>query len=449
MNNISSVLTLRKRPVTLLLSLLLAPAANGLDLQQAYKVAKQHDATFLAAGQRYESSKLDLPLAQSANKVNLIGTGGITQNYDHSSPDVGDSSSSDYQQSQLALSLNKNLYNVSISHNIDAAKIGVEIAGLQLGLAKEALISTVVADYLSVLSALDNEKLAKLERTAIEQQLDLATQRLDVGLGTKTDQYDAQARYESSNAGLIAAQNEVLNAQQSLESLMGQSLGADFKNSLRVLDSQNVNLQIDTSDAWLVAAVEKNLAYTIKQQQIDLQKIELARADNGRTPTLGLVVGASVADAGARSAQPGGGQSNWNVGLQGSIPLYQGGSIKLKQTKAAHALAAVESDAEQARRETDNTIRAARRGVQALQGQVQALALAVRANESGLESKAEGFKAGVTTNLDVLNGQRDLFRARRDHLKASYDLVNAVVQLERVSGGLNDADIARINKWLK
>ena len=45
--------------------------------------------------------------------------------------------------------------------------------------------------------------------------------------------------------------------------------------------------------------------------------------------------------------------------------------------------------------------------------------------------------------------QRDLFRTGRDYLQVSYDLVNAIVILERASGQLDDRDIVRINSWLK
>ncbi len=87
--------------------------------------------------------------------------------------------------------------------------------------------------------------------------------------------------------------------------------------------------------------------------------------------------------------------------------------------------------------------------MQSLQQQIQARREAVLAGRSALESKEEGFKAGVTTNIDVLNAQRDLFLAARDYLATSYDLVNAIVVLERSAGQLDEADVQQINSWLK
>ena len=48
----------------------------------------------------------------------------------------------------------------------------------------------------------------------------------------------------------------------------------------------------------------------------------------------------------------------------------------------------------------------------------------------------------------MLDAQRDLFRAERDHLKARYDYVLQVLLLEQLSGQLNEEDVSRVNRWL-
>ena len=131
------------------------------------------------------------------------------------------------------------------------------------------------------------------------------------------------------------------------------------------------------------------------------------------------------------------------------MPFYLGGSIKLRQEQAGYAQNSAKYAAEQSRRDTDRLIRAARRGVESLQRQTEALKESVVAGKSALESKEEGFKAGVTTNLIVLDAQRDLFRAGRDYFRASYDVINAFIILERAAGELDARDISLINTWLK
>ena len=80
--------------------------------------------------------------------------------------------------------------------------------------------------------------------------------------------------------------------------------------------------------------------------------------------------------------------------------------------------------------------------------QAEALAEAITAGESALEAKEEGFNAGLTTNLDVLDAQRDLSRSRTDYLRARYDYIISVLELEKAVGNLDEDDILRVNNWL-
>ena len=80
---------------------------------------------------------------------------------------------------------------------------------------------------------------------------------------------------------------------------------------------------------------------------------------------------------------------------------------------------------------------------------IEALRLAVIASESALEAKTEGFEAGINTNLDVLDAQRDLFRAKRDLLDASYTYILNLLRLKRAAGIASKDDLAHINRWLR
>lgn len=425
------------------------PSAYALDLLEAYGYAQQNDAAFESARQQYEAAKLDLPLAKSANKPSITTDADLTHIDDELRPDEGDAAIARYEQGKLAFSLNQNLYDRSTRYDIESADTSVQIATLQLGVAREDLITRTVAAYLDVLAALDNRRLAELQLAAIGEQLDLATQRLDVGLGTKTDQYDAQARFETANADLIGAKNEVINAQQALEALMSHSFQMKPKQEMQVLDNEKVSFDLIQGDDWVESVLPNNRNYRISLRQIDRQQIEVNRAKDARWPTFGLFAGANAANTSDGALLGASDRQTWNAGVRGSMPIYLGGSIKLKQQKAGYSLNATQADSEQVRRDSDRLIRAARRGVETLNRQVEARKQAVIAGKSALKSKEEGFKAGVTTNIDVLNAQRDLFLAGRDYLLASYDLVNAIVLLERAIGELDDDDVVRINGWLK
>ena len=51
--------------------------------------------------------------------------------------------------------------------------------------------------------------------------------------------------------------------------------------------------------------------------------------------------------------------------------------------------------------------------------------------------------------MDVLNADRDLFEARRDHAVARYAYILDVLRLKRAAGTLAEEDLHTVNAWLR
>ena len=134
--------------------------------------------------------------------------------------------------------------------------------------------------------------------------------------------------------------------------------------------------------------------------------------------------------------------------LSFKLPFYQGGLINAQIREAASNHSAARARYESAHREIQRKTRQAFLSINSQLRRISALAEAVTAGESALQAKEEGFAAGLTTNIDVLDAQRDLFRAERNYLKARYDYVLQVLLLEQLSGQLNEEDVSRVNRWL-
>ena len=59
-----------------------------------------------------------------------------------------------------------------------------------------------------------------------------------------------------------------------------------------------------------------------------------------------------------------------------------------------------------------------------------------------------GLEVGTRTTVDVLQSQRNLYRAQRDHARARYDYIMNTLRLKQVSGQLQLSDLLQINRWL-
>jgi len=73
----------------------------------------------------------------------------------------------------------------------------------------------------------------------------------------------------------------------------------------------------------------------------------------------------------------------------------------------------------------------------------------VVAGESALEAKKIGFEAGINSNIDVLNAQRDLFLSKRDYAQSRYSYLLNLLKLKEATGNLSANDIEKINEWME
>ena len=91
---------------------------------------------------------------------------------------------------------------------------------------------------------------------------------------------------------------------------------------------------------------------------------------------------------------------------------------------------------------------AAYNGVISSMKRVGALRASLTAQESVLEGKSKGWRAGVNTLLDVLVAEGVLYETRRDHKQARYQYLINLLQLKQQAGTLSEDDVLYVNGLL-
>jgi len=137
------------------------------------------------------------------------------------------------------------------------------------------------------------------------------------------------------------------------------------------------------------------------------------------------------------------------IGLQLSLPIYQGGLTSSRVREAIANEDRARHDLENARRTAELNARQSFLGVTNGMAQVKALEAALVSTQSSLNSTRLGQEVGVRTQVDVLNAQQQLFSARRDLAQARYVYVLSLLRLQAAVGGLAEDDIALVNRWLQ
>ena len=398
------------------------------DLLTVYQLARAQDPIFTAQTYRYQAALEVIPQSKSALRPQLSASGSHSEG------------TSDTSEATLAsISLSQSLYNKSNRIAVNQAGNRVDQAELEFAIASSDLVTRVVNVYFSELAARDNVELSRRNERAIKRQLELAQERLEVGLGTRTDLFDARARFEQAVADTIEAEKLLDDSRQTLIALVGQDVG-----ELETLpDSVKLGPPLpDDSETWVAEALENNLTLKVTSLGISLSDLEIDRQQAQRLPTLGLKLSGNYSDTFT------GDDSNARVLFSVDIPFYQGGLVNSRVREAAENLNAARYDHEAALREIRRDTRQTFLGIKSRLRGIAALNEAVRAGENALVAKEESFAAGLTTNIEVLDAQRDLFQAERDYLAARYDYIRQMLELEDLAGNLDEEDIQRVNALL-
>ena len=205
----------------------------------------------------------------------------------------------------------------------------------------------------------------------------------------------------------------------------------------------------NSMDRWVAEAGENNLQVRVSRAGLEFASQEIERNRAGHRPSIDAF--ATYSDAGAGSGVQGGPGNDTTsriVGVQVSVPLYQGGLVSSRVREAVANEDKARQDLETARRTAELTARQAFLGVTSGIAQVRALEAALVSSQSSLDSTRLGQEVGVRTQVDVLNAQQQLSQTRRDLAQAKYNYILTLLRLKSAVGQFTEQDLALVNLWL-
>lgn len=416
------------------------------DLLSVYKLAMQNDPQFRAAQAEYRA-QLE---AKYQSRALLLPTVSLSANYtDNKEETIGGTFLTPGTYNSIDKGYNLNLTQPLYRHE---NYVGLRQADAQIGQAqavfedaRQNLILRVTTQYFTILASEDDLAFAIAERKAIKQQLVQTQQRFNVGLIAITDVHEAQARYDQAVARAIVADNTLLISRESL-----REITAKDHSNLASLSTTHPLVKPEPADItqWVETAITQNALLISSLKAVDVAREEVSRQRAGHYPTLDLIANHSYNDfSGGSFGQRQ--RENTSLSLQLNIPLYQGGLVNSRTRAAAFRLNQSREKLEQQKRATERQTRSAYLSVIANISQVKALKQALASSSIALEATQAGFEVGTRTAVDVLNSQRELYRASRDYAQARYNYVLETLTLKFSAGTLSVVDLEQLNPWLK
>jgi len=422
--------------------------AGAADLLEVYRAAQSADAVYASSRASWAAAQEKVPQGRAALLPSVTFSGSTQINdrdlqvRDATVPGL----SNRFNSNALTLSLSQPLFRKQNLVAYEQAKSQVVQSDAVFALAAQDLILRVSQAYFDVLLAQNTVELAAAQIVAIGQQLEQAKRNFEVGTATITDTHDAQARYDLTVSGEIAAKNDLEVKKRALAQIIGRPAPSlmTVGPNITLIDPQPNNME-----AWVNEALASNLQIQVSQAGLDFASKEVERNRAAHLPTLDAFATYTETGNGAGTTTALGLDStNRIIGLQLAVPIYQGG---LTTSRVREALANQEKsrqDLENARRTADFATRQAFLGVTSGIAQVKALGAALVSSQSSLDSTRLGQEVGVRTQVDVLNAQQLLFQTRRDRAQAVYNYLVSLLRLKAAVGKLSEDDLAVINNWL-
>ncbi|GBD44101.1 Outer membrane efflux protein BepC [bacterium HR40] len=399
------------------------------DLRQALERTYRDNPELDAARARLRAVDENVPqaLAGFRPRISVDGSGEAVAGQ----TDLGDL---DRRGGSLALTLRQNLYaGGATTAAVERAEQQVLAERGRLAASEQQVLLAAVEAYSATWRDRAVLEFARNNRDRIARQLQATRDRFAVGEVSRTDVAQAEARLaraqadiESALAGLAASTAEFRRV-----------VGADPAASLADPESYP-NLPQTLEEALARAANHPSVVAA----RFDLAAAQAAvrEAEAGLRPSVDVVADAGYAREPTVSVDW---QRRAAVGLQVTVPLYQGGADYSRVRQARQTVTQRQRDLDATTREVQRQVAAAWEALRAAGAAMTAFEAQVRASSIALEGVRQEALVGTRTVLDVLDAEQELFdsqvslvRARSDRVVASYRLAAALGELGAANLGL-------------
>lgn len=315
-----------------------------------------------------------------------------------------------------------------LTQGVALADLGKQIALERERLGTQELTYNVSAVYLKIqhLVALEQAYAARI--VSLEAQVKRVTLLREVGRAPKLDLLKTQGLLTKARHDRLQIENRRREAWTLLYQLMGQERSAR--------ETALTHYVAAPAPAWSLEGLRQEAEaqrpeLSIAGQQLAAGAAQEKMARGERLPSVSLVSGYRE-----RSGSDWEFYDDWNVGVQLSVPLLDGGVRRARVDDAALARQQAGQAVEQTRLEVAKQVQDAWDAHAEAGSRLQVTATSVEEAGEALSIENLKYEQGVGVTTDLLNAEGALLTAQADRLQAQFDLIITRFNLLRATGAL-------------
>ena len=426
----------RHLAIASLLAALAAGTASADTLREALVSTYNANPTLTGQREALKSTDASVAIARAAGRPQISATVGVTRDLTRSGRfDIG-GSKGPFITGGVDLSYPL-FQGGTVRNNIEASKTRVEAGRATLRAVEGDIFTEAVAAYMDVIRDRAIVELNENQVKVLSTNLEATRDRFEIGDVTRTDVAQSEARLSLGRSTLTTAQGRLATSEENYRRVIGKRPDA-------LQPPPPLPPFPATSDQAVQIALANNPDLIAVTRQAEAANFDVRSARGSRLPTVSAVASGDYANtiSGETLGISRSGTAT-SVGVQGRIPLYQGGlpAARIRQAQALEGQS-LEQRVATERAVVANT-RSAFATYQAATNAIASNQVAVSANELALEGARAENSVGTRTILDVLNAEQELLNsqvalvtARRDQYVAGFQLLNAMGQAEADDLGL-------------
>ena len=350
---------------------------------------------------------------------------------------------SQYQGLRGVVQARQALFDLSSYRAYEGAGLTVKQAEQDLENARMGLATDLVDRYLEYLQAHDEATYVQSELDVTDGEMQRIRRLYERAMAKVTDLYEVEAYYQTLKTRELEIHNAKAIALEKVREVVGTPV-ADLarltKDELPPVPGQ--------SDQWVADAVTRHPAIRALHHAMDASAKAIASQWANHLPQLSLQMTGIYAKNGGfdnRQLDP---YTVGSLGLQLTVPLFSGGSMKAGEREAVARFEMVKYKRLEKQREIERETRTAYLNAQTGYARIASTAREVEARVKARDGQQRGYELGAATIVALLEAKKNLLKSRFAHARARYDYIRSLVALRVWGGTLTRVDLEELNGWL-
>jgi len=337
-------------------------------------------------------------------------------------------SSNGSNNTSFSVNSSVSIYNgQKLANKIKQAQLDLESGKYNSDAVKESIGLSILNAYLQLLYDYENVSNAEKQIVSTTEQLNLAKERMDLGVISVSDYLQIKSQLATEKSTLASAQSQLAMGKVALEQLMELPVDPSFEISSPNLDKLLVDTPIPDAQEIF------NQAITIKPQikNVELAKesakvgVEIAKAD--ALPSVSMNGGMGTSYSSLSKDVPFTTQVKEKVspqlGLSMQIPIFQKKQVRTNIATANIAVTDAELNEISTRNDLRKSIEQACADVASAKSQYSASLESKQSAQESLDVATEKYQQGLINSVDYLIQKTNLITSESKLLQSKFSLI--------------------------